>query len=76
MRNLKRNGRIFFICANPSRLRATSDRPLSDTADKLARLYAERMDIYKSTSDVTVPDMETPLLEAEYIKNKRMELIK
>ena len=76
VRNLKRNGRIFFICANPSRLRATSDRPLSDTADKLARLYAERMDIYKSTSDVTVPDMETPLLEAEYIKNKRMELIK
>ena len=72
---LKRNGKIFFLNAELSRLQATSDRPLSDTLDKLAKLYAERMDIYKSTADVTVPDMETPEAEAEYILAKRMELI-
>ena len=75
VRCLRRNGRLFFLDAPLSRLRATNDRPLSDTEDKLARLYAERADVYNSTADVTVPDMETPEAEAEYILAKRMELI-
>ena len=75
MRSLKRNGKIFFLNAELSRLRATDDRPLSDTEDKLARLYAERIGIYQKTADVTVPDMDTPEAEAEYILAKRMELI-
>jgi hypothetical protein len=33
------------------------------------------MDIYKATADITVPDMETPEAEADYIFAKRMELI-
>ena len=73
---MKRNGRLFFLDAKLSRLRATDDRPLSNTEDKLAKLYKERIDIYRSTSDVTVPDMDTPESEAEYILAKRMELIK
>lgn len=72
---LKQNGKIFFIDADISRLRATDDRPLSDTEDKLAKLYAERIGIYKETADVIVPDMETPEAEAEYILAKRTELI-
>ena len=75
VRALKRNGKLFFIDAKLSRLRATDSRPLSDTEDKLARLYNERIDIYKKTADVTVPDAETPQAEAEYILAKRMELI-
>ena len=75
VRSLKRNGKIFFINANLSRLRASDDRPLSNTEDKLIRLYHERIGIYQSTSDVTVPDMETPEAEADYILAKRMELI-
>jgi len=75
VRCLKRNGKIFFIDAELSRLRATDDRPLSNTEDKLVKLYNERIDIYKATADVTVPDMETPDAEAEYILAKRMELI-
>jgi len=73
--SLKRNGRIFFINADIERLRATDDRPLSDTNEKLKKLYDERIDIYKSTADVIVDDMETANLEAEYILKKRMELI-
>ena len=72
---LKRNGRIFFINADFARLCPTDDRPLSDTADKLKKLYDERIDIYKATADVVVPDMETPEAEAEYIIKTRKEMI-
>ena len=72
---LKRNGKIFFINADFARLCPTDDRPLSDTADKLKKLYDERIDIYKATADVVVPDMETPDAEAEYIIKTRKEMI-
>ena len=72
---LKRNGRLFFIDAALSRLRATADRPLSYTEDKLLRLYNERINVYRATADVTVPDMETPTAKAEYILAKRLELL-
>ena len=75
VRALKRNGRLFFIDAPLTRLCATSDRPLSNTKEKLTRLYEERISIYRSTADLAVPDMETPEAEAEYILTKRMETI-
>lgn len=75
IRSLKRNGKIFFLNAALQRLCATSDRPLSDTDEKLAALYKQRLSLYQSTSDVIVPDMETPEAEAAYILKKRMELI-
>ncbi len=71
IRSLKRNGKIFFLNAELSRLAATDDRPLSDTKEKLEKLYAERIDIYKSTADVIVPDIKTPAAEAEYILENR-----
>lgn len=73
---LKRNGKLFFINAEFGRLLPTDSRPLSDTADKLKILYDERMDIYKNTADVIVPDMATPKEEAEFILKARTELIK
>ena len=73
---LKRNGKLFFINADFSRLSPTDSRPLSDTADKLKKLYDERIDIYKSTADVVVPDMATPEDEAKFILNIRTDLIK
>ena len=72
VRHLKQNGKLFFLDAPLERLRATDDRPLSDTADKLAKLYDERMEIYRTTADVVVP-MTTPEQEAAYILTKRME---
>ena len=73
--SLKRNGKLFFLDANPNRLLPTDSRPLSDTADKLKKLYDERIDTYKITADVIVPDMETPDEEAEFILIARTELI-
>lgn len=75
IRCLKRNGKIFFLNADVSRLQVTESRPLSDTREKLERLYSERINIYKDTADVTVPDLATPQDEAEYIMKKREELI-
>ena len=75
VRALKRNGKLFFLDASFSRLHATDSRPLSDTREKLTRLYQERIDLYRATADVTVPDLETPGREADYILSKRMELI-
>ena len=72
---LKQRGKVFFIRADINRLCATDDRPLSDTLDKLKKIYAERKDIYESTADIIVPDMQTAKEEADYIIRKRMELI-
>ncbi len=73
---LKRNGRIFFIDADFERLCPTDDRPLSDTKEKLKKVYDERIDIYKATADVIVPDMKRAEDEANFILKKRTELIK
>ena len=75
VRCLKRNGKLFFLNADISRLQATPDRPLSDTYEKLTKLYEERRAVYQGAADVTVPDMTTPKEEAEYIVKKRQELI-
>ena len=72
---LKQNGKLFFINASLKRLRATEDRPLSNTYEKLEKLYHERLGIYESSADVVVPDMATPYDEAEYILTKRLEQI-
>ena len=74
-RTLKRNGKLYFLNADLSRLQATDSRPLSDTQEKLARLYTERMSLYTGTADVVVPDLRTPQDEADYITTKREELI-
>ena len=75
VRYLKQNGKLYFLDAGLDRLCATDDRPLSDTMEKLEKLYRERMGIYQATADVIVPDMATVEEEAQYIINKRMEMI-
>ena len=73
VQNLQHNGKLFFLDTPLDRLCATEDRPLSDTADKLANLYAQRIDRYRAIADVVVPTMATPSEAAAYILTKRME---
>ena len=75
VRALKRNGKLYFLNADLSRLQATDSRPLADTQEKLARLYTERMSLYTGTADVVVPDLRTPQDDADYITTKREQLI-
>ena len=75
VRLLSQNGKLFFLDADLNRLQATASRPLSDTPEKLQKLYAERIDIYRSTAHVIVPDLGSAEAEASYILSKRKELI-
>lgn len=74
VKNLKRNGKIYYLDAPLIRLVATEDRPLSNNKEKLEELYIKRKDIYERTADVIVPNMDI-LEEVEYILAKRMELL-
>lgn len=74
VRLLSQNGKLFFLDADLNRLHATDSRPLSDTHEKLQKLYADRIDIYRGTAHVIVPDLGTAEKEAAYILSKRKEL--
>ena len=52
--NLKKNGTVVFIDRPLSMLASTDDRPLSNSADALEKLYRERISIYRECADVTV----------------------
>lgn len=67
IRNLKYNGRIFFIDRPLHKILPTSDRPLSSNEDMLARRFKERYPIYNSTADVIIKTIENPKKSAEII---------
>lgn len=73
--SLKRNGKLFFINASLERIQTTEERPLSNTYEKLNKIYCERLGLYQSAADVTVPDMSSADAEAEYILRNRLERI-
>jgi shikimate dehydrogenase len=75
IRALKKNGRIFFLDAPLSRLVASDDRPLSNTPEKLAKLYFSRIERYKTTADIIVPRVSSVGEEVNYILTKRTEKI-
>ena len=64
MQELSKNGLVVFIDRHPSRiLRSTTlkDRPLvQDDRDKLFRLYAARLALYRRHADVTIPNHGGP----------------
>ena len=76
VRLLSQNGKLFFLDADLNRLQATASRPLSDTPEKLQKLYEERIGIYRGTAHVIVPDLGSAEAEASYIVMKRKELMK
>lgn len=68
VRCLKQNGKLFFIDADISRLQVTDSRPLSDTPEKLRKLYTERIGIYRNTADVIISDLKNAEEEVAYIR--------
>ena len=52
---LRQNGRLFFLDRPLDALRPAEDRPLSDTREKLARLYRERLPVYRQAADEIIP---------------------
>ncbi|MCQ2440714.1 MAG: shikimate dehydrogenase [Clostridia bacterium] len=64
---LKLNGKIYFLDRPFCELIATSDRPLSNTKEKLKKLFNERYNIYVDTADFTVKSKPTAKQNAEII---------
>ncbi|MBO6035271.1 MAG: hypothetical protein J6P34_05410 [Paludibacteraceae bacterium] len=54
VRNLKLNGKIFFIDRKLELLTATNDRPLSSNADALREMYVRRLPVYKAAADYII----------------------
>jgi shikimate dehydrogenase len=54
VRRLRRNGRLIFLDRPPEQLPVTEDRPLSCDRERLMRLYAARIDRYRSVADAVV----------------------
>ncbi len=54
IRNLKMNGKIFFIDRALEDILPSEDRPLSSTREQLIQVYNDRIDIYRSTCDMVI----------------------
>lgn len=54
IRNLYKNGRIFFIDRPLADLVPTADRPTASTAEAIKKRYEERYPIYKNSADIII----------------------
>lgn len=55
---LKQNGLVYFIDRNIQNIKVTSDRPLSNSKEKLENLYKTRFPIYKKSCDFRIESDE------------------
>lgn len=67
---LRRNGRLYWLDRPLEGLAATADRPLSDTREKLERLYRERRPAYQAAADEIIPVTGTPQDVARRIESR------
>lgn len=73
IKNLKLNGRIFFLNRRPEDIRPTDDRPLADDKKKVQNLYDVRLPLYITTADHTLDVEKTPDYMVEQIRRLRDE---
>ena len=73
IRELKKNGRIFFLRRDISEIRPSENRPLADTEEKVAALYLARLPIYERTSDCDVKVSGTPEDTAQILLKTRLQ---
>ncbi len=67
---LKSNGTVVFLDRPLEALLPSDDRPLADDAEKLRRLYAERLPVYTASADVILQVGGTPEQTAEELLEK------
>ena len=73
IQELKKNGRIFFLRRDIADILPTEDRPLADTEEKVAALYAKRLPIYEATADADVYVSGTPEDTAKILLKNRID---
>lgn len=59
VRNLRMNGRLFFLDRPLAELAVGDGRPLSQTRADTEALYRKRIDTYRATCDYCIPNGET-----------------
>ena len=64
---LKQNGRLILLDRPLSALEPSPERPLGDTAEKVAALYEARFPIYTAAADLVIPNRGSPEEAAELI---------
>jgi shikimate kinase len=65
IKNLKKNGLIWFIDRPIESLETGPNRPLSSNKNQLIKRYNERYPKYNACADFVLKDFETPTLAAE-----------
>lgn len=68
VRNLKLNGKLYFLDRPLADLVPTDTRPLSSSFEALKKRFEERYDKYQAAADVRVHDFKTPEATADFIK--------
>ncbi len=61
MRFLRQNGIMVYLKKSLNKLKALGNRPLSDTYEKLEKIYYERKDLYEKYADITVDGESNPI---------------
>ena len=72
-RALRRNGTLVFLNRSIEKLTAAGDRPLSDSYEKLAKMYETRMPVYQKSADIVI-DGDVTVQEAAQAVMKEMKL--
>ena len=68
IRNLSKNGKIYFIDRPLEDIVPTSDRPTASTFEAVKKRYEERYPIYKKSADVIIEAKENADIVSEKIK--------
>ena len=64
---LKRHGKLIFLRRDLSALQPLRDRPLSDTPEKLMKMFESRRPVYEAAADKTAEGHEDPLETARAV---------
>ena len=67
LRRLRQTGRLILLDRPPEALEPSPDRPLGDTPEKVAALYAERWAIYAAAAELRVGNTGSPEATADGI---------
>lgn len=68
VRDLRQNGKLFFLNRAVELLVPTDDRPLSSSVDAVRKRFAERYDTYVATADCTIPANASPAAVADLVE--------
>lgn len=69
--HLRHNGKLYYLDRDLDHLLPEKDRPLTDSKEKLEKLYQARKGIYEEAADVIVPGNGSVQEVVEVIKKER-----